>query len=92
MLKKCYLLLCIFCNTVVFASQSPKFKVSGETDYSQQNTKSLITKIETDYRIKIYEPSHKLYCFWLGGKISTDYDHFGNDFKTNVFTTLGVDF
>jgi hypothetical protein len=67
-------------------------KITGQTEYTQQQTKTLITSINAEYRITIYEPSHKFWLVYLGGKISPDYDLFGNELKTNVFTTLGVDF
>ena len=67
-------------------------KISGQTDYSQQKTKSLITTLNAEYKVKLYEPAHKGWELNLNGKVSPDYDHFGKEFKTNVFTTLGIDF
>lgn len=68
----------------------PKFY--GETYYSKQYSESLKTSLNAEYRITLHQPKTKKYCLYIGGKINTDLDHFGNDFKTNVFTTLGFDF
>jgi hypothetical protein len=68
------------------------FKVTGQTEYTQQQTKSLITTINAEYRVTIYEPGHKSWLVYIGGKISPDYNVFGKELKTNVFTTIGVDF
>lgn len=73
-----------------FEIQKPKFY--GETSYTKQHSESLKTTLNAEYRIVLREPKTKKYCLYLGGKINTDIDHFGNDFKTNVFTTLGIDF
>jgi hypothetical protein len=67
-------------------------KVSGQTNYFQQKNKSLITSLNAEYRINLYEPKHKEWSLSLGGKVSPDIDHFGKEIKTNVFTTLGIDF
>ena len=67
-------------------------KFSGETNYSQQKTKSLITTLNVEYKIKLYEPAHKGWELNLNGKISPDYYYFGKELRTNVFTTLGIDF
>jgi hypothetical protein len=47
---------------------------------------------ESEYSLPLYQPQHKRWSTFLSGKISPDYDVFGNELKTNVFTTLGVDF
>ena len=47
---------------------------------------------ESEYSLQLYEPRDKCWSAFLSGKISPDYDLFGNELKTNVFTTLGVDF
>ncbi|MFZ9876480.1 MAG: hypothetical protein ACO3EY_05420 [Candidatus Nanopelagicales bacterium] len=67
-------------------------KFSGQTNYTQQKSKSLITTLNAEYKFKLYEPSHKGWELNLNGKVNPDYDHFGKEFKTNVFTTLGIDF
>jgi hypothetical protein len=66
--------------------------VSGQTNYTQQKSKSLITSLNAEYKVKLYEPDHKEWILFLGGKINPDFDHFGKEIKTNVFTTLGIDF
>lgn len=67
-------------------------KVYGKTTYTQSNTKSLISTINLEYRIKLHEPKHKKWLLFLGGKISCDYDHFGKEMRQNVFTVFGIDF
>lgn len=81
---------------LIFAMAIPCFaneiKFSGETSYTQQQNKSLITQIHAEYSVDLYEPSHKMWSLSIKGKISPDYDHFGNEVKLNVFTVLGIDF
>jgi hypothetical protein len=67
-------------------------KFYGETDYTQKENKSLRSSINMDYRIHIYEPSHKKWVLYINGVITPDYDHFGKELKVNTFTTLGIDF
>jgi hypothetical protein len=81
----CLLLLSSCCSAI-------EVKVSGQTNYAQQHNKSLITTLNAEYKVTLYEPKHKQWLLFLGGKISPDFDHFGREIKTNVFTTLGFDF
>ena len=75
-----------------FCQQFKPYKLYGETNYQQQENKSLGTSLNGEYRVIIHEPKHKDYTVYVGGKIVLDYDHFGNELKTNTFTTIGVDF
>ncbi len=45
-----------------------------------------------EYRLEIYKPSPKLWVAYIGGEVSPDYDIFGKELNTNVFTTISVDF
>lgn len=74
------------------ANPTKPFKLFGDTNYSQQENKRLTTTINGEYSVVVFEPDHKLYVLYLGGKVVLDLDHFGNETKTNVFTTFGVDF
>lgn len=89
MIKPLVFLITLLISAIASANE---LKLTGQTEYTQQQTKTLITSINAEYRLTIYEPSHKFWLVYLGGKISPDYDLFGNELKTNVFTTLGVDF
>lgn len=82
----------IFLLSVVFCNASESVNVTGSTDYSQKEQKSLITNTNAEYRIKVYEHPSKTWIGYIGGKIVFDYDHFGNELKTHAFTTLGIDF
>jgi hypothetical protein len=64
----------------------------GETNYSKKDAESLRTTLHFDYKIKLFEPSHKKYMLHFGGTISPDYDHFGRTMKVNGFTGFGIDF
>ena len=86
-----FILFFLFCSAFAFCDGFP-LKFSGNTDYTKQTTSSLITQIDTDYKIVLFEPRHKKWAYTLNGKVSTDYDHFGNEIKVNVFTAFGVDF
>lgn len=83
-----FLFFCSNCFAIAFED----IDITGETNYIKQGSESLITTINLEYRIKLHEPRHKKYAICLGGIISPDYDHFSNEIKTNVFTTLGIDF
>jgi len=76
----------------MFSLHANEIKIDGQTNYTQQQNKTLITSFNVNYRVDLYEPVHKMWVVYLGGKINPDYDHFGNELKTNVFTTLGIDF
>lgn len=78
--------------TSCFATDVKITKVRMESEYIKQHSHSLITKINLEYQVNLYEPLHKKWVLYLGGKLSPDYDHFGNEFKMNAFTTFGVDF
>lgn len=76
----------------MFSLHASEIKIDGQTNYTQQQDKTLITSFNVNYRVDLYEPRHKMWVVYLGGKINPDYDHFGNELKTNVITTLGIDF
>lgn len=84
----CLLLSCSVCLAIAFED----LDIYGETQYSKNSSETLITSLNFEYQIKLFEPSHKKYKIYFGGKINPDYDHFNNEIKTNVFTTLGIDF
>lgn len=84
---------CLICCLSLTACSSPKYnKISGNTNYSQSQQKTLSTELEAEQQFKIYEHPNKNWLTYIGSKIMVDIDHFGNNVKTNVFTTLGVDF
>jgi hypothetical protein len=82
----------MFCVCLCSCANFKITNISGETNYSIQNKHNLTTSLNTDYRLDLYEPRHKKWSTYIGGKVTPDYDHFGNEFKINVFTTIGVDF
>lgn len=69
-----------------------EYKIYGNTNFYQKENKTLITTINLDYKIKIFEPNHKKYMIHFGGTINPDYDHFGKTIKINGFTGFGIDF
>lgn len=81
--------LLIFCS---YGKDNNTLKITGETDYIQKTNKTLITSLNLEYKIDIYTHPNNIYLIYVGGKISNDYDHFGNELKNNVFTTIGIDF
>jgi hypothetical protein len=95
MLKSLFLnfLLFIFLFCInLYSIDFQKFDVYGETNYSEKENKSLNTTLNFEYKLHIYEPNHKKYLIYIGGKLSPDYDHFNNELKINNFTTIGIDF
>ena len=91
-MKKTIKKLAILTFLSAISLQANELKFSGQTNYTQQQNKALITSFNVEYRVDLYEPDHKIWVVYLGGRVNPDYDHFGNEFKTNVFTTLGIDF
>jgi len=80
----CFLFL--FCS-VSFASN---FTESGK--FIQNSSSSLINLNNSEYKIKLFEPNHKTYMWYLGGTIDKDYDHFGKVIRLNAFTNFGIEF
>lgn len=84
---------CLICSLCLFScSSAGPVKVTGNTNYSQSQQKKLNTELQFEQQFKIYEPPNKNWTTYLGSKIMVDADHFGNELKTNVFTTFGIDF
>jgi hypothetical protein len=86
-----YILILFFSLNFLSFGQEP-IKIYGDTNYSQYKEKSLVTTINVEYRVHVYENKPKNLIVYLCGKISHDYNHFGTETKTNVFTTFGIDF
>jgi hypothetical protein len=87
--KKIIILLCFFvvsCNS----TKNSGFKFGGNTNYTRNTEESLNSKFNLEYRTRIKQI--KIYPIYLSGKITTDHNHFKNETKHNVFTTLGFDF
>ena len=89
-MKKILFLLFIFFNINLCFSNPIKFY--GNTNYSVDDDKKLNTNVSGEYKLNLYKHKNNLFLVYLGGKISLDYDHFGKEIKTNVFTTFGIDF
>jgi hypothetical protein len=66
--------------------------ITGETNLIKSKNTSLITTINSEYSVAIYESKDKRWAFICGGRLSFDFDHFSNEIKTNAFTTLGLEF
>lgn len=90
MIKKTILLF--FTLSTFVQAVEVKKSINGETNYYQSKQKSLITTINNEYKVTVYEESSEKYIIYFAGKISIDYDHFGKEIKTNAFTTFGIDF
>ena len=82
-----YSLFILTCKGLDFES-----KWSGNTDYTNSKSQSMITTIQSDYQIIIHEFKNKKYAITLNGKVNTAHDHFGNEINLDVFTTIGIDF
>jgi hypothetical protein len=91
-MSKYYIYFLIILNVVTASAQDLKTNFYGETSLSEGKSSSLSTNLSGEYTLSLYEPIHKRWLLYLAGKISTDYDHLNNEIKTNVFTTIGVDF
>lgn len=67
-------------------------KFYGSTEYYADTNHGITTNLNGEYKIFIYESPKYPWALSLNGKISVDIDHLGNEIKTNVFTTIGIDF
>jgi hypothetical protein len=86
----CLLVFSLNLNAINYEDWETKFY--GETRYSKSSSETLRTILNYDYKIKLFEPSHKRYMIHFGGTVSPDYDHFGKTIKVNGFTGFGIDF
>lgn len=84
----CLLLTC----SSLFAISIEDTGITGETNYSKSSSQSLVTSLNFEYKIKIFEPDHKKYMWYVGGTVNPDYDHFGKTVKLNGFTNIGIEF
>lgn len=67
-------------------------RIYGNSGYILEETRELLTTINGEYSIYLYQPDSEPWVIVLTGKIVVDIDHLGNEIKSNVFTTLGVEF
>ncbi len=88
---KALLTLIVMANISYAIDLDVKFK--GDVNYTKQGDKEKLThRFGPEYRLNLYEPIHKKWIFFLGGKITFDYNHFGGELKSNVFTVLGIEY
>ena len=85
-------LLFLLISSNLFAVAFEEIDIYGDTNYIKSSSQSLITSLTTEYKIKLHEPHHKRYMFYLGGTITSDYDHFGKTIRVNSFTNFGIEF
>lgn len=69
-----------------------KLTLRGNINYTEQNNKSLIKLLETEYRVKLWEHSNKKYMIFFGGSIVHDYNIFMRSSKINGFSHIGYEF
>jgi hypothetical protein len=72
--------------------EEKEIKIYGETNYSSNDTSSLKTSLNAEYKFTLYEPKHKKWGVFVAGKLNPLYDHLGKELKMDVFTVLGIDF
>lgn len=88
-------IICIILSSSLLAATAYEdidIDVFGETNFSKEESESLKTSLKINTKYKIYEPSHKRWAINLNNIINPDIDHFHNEIKINVFTTIGIDF
>jgi len=76
------------CSTI----QQEHIKLTGDTNYERQADHSLQTSLHVDYKYKLYESKKKDIGVFLEGKVTSCYDHFGNEMRADGITTLGISF
>lgn len=81
-------ILAFFCS----CSSKETFNIKGETSYSKSQSESLTTSLSANYKLKIEKLSNNNFHVFLTGTVNPDYDHFLNEFKTNAFTGLHIEF
>jgi hypothetical protein len=85
------LLLILFSGTA-YGIELKNTQIYGESNYSIQGTEKLSTTMGGDYSLCLYESKSKFWALSLNGKVVIDFDHLNTELKTNVFTTIGIDF
>jgi len=81
------------CNILsALAFENIKIDVYGETNFSKEKSESFKTFLYLNTKHKVYEPSHKRWVIVFNNIVNPDLDHFHNEIKVNVFTTIGIDF
>lgn len=78
-------LICLLLFNFVSVASEPKKII-------QNNSNILLDLNNSDYKIKLFESTHKNYMWYLGGTVHKDYDHFGKVIRVNGFTNLGIEF
>ena len=84
-MKKAIALLLLFVSNAVGAS-----KDASTNTLLQKEPQPITLNSDSEYRLSLYESVYKKWSLHLSGKVSPDYDIFGNELKTNVFTTFGA--
>ena len=87
-----WLIVLGFASKLCFGVAFEDINITGDTNYSSSTDQSLKTNLYIEYNISLYEPSHKKWGLFLGGKVNPSYDHLGNETRVDVFTVLGIDF
>ena len=85
-------LLFFLLPTVAFCNFIPPSIFNDQLNNIQINCDRADEELVAEYKLIICKPLHKKWVSYLGGKVTTDCDMFGTTIKTNVFTTIGVDF
>jgi len=93
-MKKSFSVYAAVVVLISFSSCSNKegLKISGETNYSKNQNESMVTSLSANYKLKIEKLSNNNFHVFLTGTVNPDYDHFLNEFKTNAFTGLHIEF
>jgi len=89
MFKK--ILIWLFCIYVAACSYQ-NTRAKGSTNFLHAKEASLTSNFTIEQRIVLYEGSNKSWGVISNNIIDVDYNHFGQEVKTNVFTTLGLEF
>jgi len=90
-IKKIYI-IAIFC-LLTNKGYSLDLKFKGDTTYTKKGEyEQLISRFGPEYRLNLHNPSHQKWLIYLGGRITFDYNHFGKELKSNVYTVLGIEF
>lgn len=64
----------------------------GDTDYQQKSSKTLYTRMGTEYRLQIYEFKSKKNSVFVGGSVETGYDIYQRMMKMNGTVNVGMEF
>lgn len=86
-------LLILLTSCVNFKENKSDYtKISGNFNYTKNNTEKSYNEIMISYKKKLHETKNKKMLYYLNGNIAHNYDVFNRSCFITAFSSLGVEF